>query len=89
MIKSFNKDIFLKQLLYRSNNRGCKETDILLGNFAKKYLNNMTDQELQDFAIILEQDDVEILDWITGKDNPPEKLNNSVMYKLLSFRLNE
>jgi antitoxin CptB len=89
MIRSFNKDIFLKQLLYRSNNRGCKETDILLGNFAKKHLNNMSDQELEDYAITLEQDDVEILDWITGKKSPPEKLNNSVMHKLLSFKLNE
>jgi antitoxin CptB len=61
-----------KQLLYRSTHHGCKETDFLIGEFVKAKLENLTKAEVQGFSQLLEEDDLQIYDWILGKDVVPE-----------------
>lgn len=73
-----NKEILLKQLLYRSVNRGCKETDILLGEFAKVKINDFSDENLAIYQDLISEDDLEIYDWILGKRNIPEKYKNLI-----------
>lgn len=58
------KDILLKQLSYRSNHRGCKETDILLGKFFNE---KFTELDLQLYRSFIAEDDALIYDWIMGK----------------------
>ena len=41
-------EIFKKKLLYRSNYRGTKEMDILLSEFVRKYINEFTEEQLND-----------------------------------------
>ena len=48
-----NKESLLKKLLYQSLNRGCKETDLIIGQFARLNLKKMTYHELQIFENIL------------------------------------
>lgn len=83
----FNRDSFAKKLLYQSKNRGCKETGIILGNFAEGFLSDMNDKDLQDFSLILANNDIDIYDWITKKTSPPAYLNSNVMMKLLNFKI--
>ena len=53
-----SKENLIKQLLYRSNYRGCKETDILLGKFfSDKYL-ELDDDELEVYRRFIEEDDM-------------------------------
>ena len=42
-----NKQLLKKQIIYRSTHRGTKEMDILLGNFAKKYIDILSEIDLQ------------------------------------------
>ncbi len=63
----------IKQLLYRSIHRGCKETDFLIGNFATENLSKMTELELAIFDEFLQEDDMEIYDWILSKITAPKK----------------
>jgi antitoxin CptB len=56
-----------KKLIYRSIHRGCKETDFLIGDFAKENLDQMNDDELIIYQDFLEQDDLEIYNWVIGK----------------------
>ena len=48
-----NKEILIKQIIYRSNHRGSKEMDLLLGSFVKKYINNFNEKELEDLNSLL------------------------------------
>jgi len=80
-----SSDHLTKKLLYQSNHRGCKETDVLLGNFANNFLYQMTNSELEDYAMILEQTDSDIVDWIMGKAEVPNNMHSAVMTKLLEF----
>ena len=46
-----------KKIIYRSNYRGTKEMDKLLGSFAKKYINILNNEELQHLCDLLDLDD--------------------------------
>ncbi|MFZ4762615.1 MAG: succinate dehydrogenase assembly factor 2 [Alphaproteobacteria bacterium] len=49
-----------KKLLYIAQHRGTKEMDLLLGSFAKSHVDQMTDEELAEFASLLEMPDVDL-----------------------------
>jgi antitoxin CptB len=80
------QELLRKKLSYRSKNRGCKETDLLLGNFATKYINDMTLADLNEFEIILDQTDSDIVSWVMGRQEVPSHLQRPMMMKLLSFQ---
>ena len=70
---------YVKKLIYKSNHRGSKEMDILLGKFASKYIDLFNEEELRLFEMILELDDRDIYQYALGKCEIPEKLQNRVM----------
>jgi len=78
-----NKEILKKQIIYRSNHRGTKEMDILLGNFVKTYINEFNDNELKDLDKLLSIEDEIIYDWYLNRnsDNSIPKTKVSLMFK--------
>jgi len=76
-------DSLSKKLLYRSKNRGCKETSLILVRYAEKYLAAMSKENLGIFATILEQNDIDLYDWLTNKNLPPIYLNSTIMQNLI------
>jgi antitoxin CptB len=63
-------NIRLKRLHYRSWHRGCKETDIVLGQFADSALAGLSAEQLDLYEKLLEEDDVDIWNWLTGEPAP-------------------
>lgn len=60
----------LKRLQYRSWHRGCKETDLVLGQFAERGMGSLSPAQLQLYERFLEENDADIWDWLTGKTRP-------------------
>lgn len=60
----------LKRLQYRSLHRGCKETDFVLGNFARNALAGLDPKQVELYEQLLNEDDADIWDWLTGKAAP-------------------
>ena len=52
-----NIDQFKKKIIYRSNYRGTKEMDKLLGAFTNKYINELDNSELVDLEKLIDIDD--------------------------------
>ena len=52
-----NKETLIKKIIYRSNHRGTKEMDLLLGSFVKKYIYNLNLNELNELSDLLSLDD--------------------------------
>jgi antitoxin CptB len=75
-----------KRLLYLSQHRGMKETDLLMGRFAQKNLETMNDVELNDLELILEEGDNDLLSWIMEHTEPPERVNTLVLKMIIDFR---
>jgi antitoxin CptB len=81
-----NNIIDKKRLIYKSSNRGWKETDLLLGEFTKRYIDDLDSSELKMLDLILDESDGDIFNWITKKTSVPEKHNNKIMHLLQNFK---
>ena len=64
-----NKEILIKQIIYRSSHRGTKEMDLLLGNFVLKNVYNLTYEDLNDLLYLLSIDDESLFNWYTKKSD--------------------
>ena len=82
-----NKVILKKKIIYRSTHRGSKEMDILLGNFARKYLDTFNIIELKDFEQILLMEDEILYEWYFTKKKNDQLSINKVSKLLRKFKL--
>ena len=75
-----------KRLLFRSWHRGTKETDLLLGSFAERHLAELSNEQLDRYEALLEENDSDIFDWIARQTPPPPELDTDVLRLLIEFR---
>ena len=77
-----------KKIIYRSNYRGTKEMDKLLGTFTNKYLNQLNDEELNELIKLLEIDDNNLYNFYNGLDTNIEFENNKInnLFKNFKFK---
>jgi len=62
-----------KRLYMRSIRRGIKEMDIILGNFARDHLTDMSDADLETYDRMLSENDHDLYAWVCGNaDALPE-----------------
>ena len=74
-----------KRLRFRSWHRGTKETDLILGRFANRHVDEFEEADLALFEALLERSDPEIFDWVTGRTPVPAEMDNRVTRLLMSF----
>lgn len=75
-----------KKLLFRSCRRGMREIDILLGGFAKRHLDGLDDRQLARFETLLDHSDLDLFNWITGREQVPADLDHDVMKLIIEFK---
>ena len=76
-----------KKIIYRSNYRGTKEMDKLLGAFVKKYINNLSDDDLIKLEKLLDIDDTNLYNFLNGlkTDVVIEKNNVTDLFKNFKY----
>ena len=77
-----------KKIIYRSEYRGTKEMDLLLGNFVKKYINIFSINDLHDLYKLLDISDEELTKWLQKKEGCMQLPNNNVTNLLKDFKIN-
>ena len=82
-----NKEILKKQIIYRSMHRGTKEMDLLLGNFVKKYIDELNVAELKDLTKLLFIEDEVIYKWYFEKNSDKLIPITKVTIMLKNFKL--
>lgn len=78
----YQRTYLIKRLLYKSSYRGCKETDLILGRFAKKHIENLSDEELDAFDKILSLPDTMIWDILNETIEIPEDISKDLMDRI-------
>ena len=63
---TLNIDQLKKKIIYRSNYRGTKEMDKLLGAFTKKYIETLSFKDLNDLEELLDVDDSNLYNFYNG-----------------------
>ncbi len=71
-----------KQMQWRCR-RGIRELDLVFGRFLERGFDTLPAAELEAFERLLEQNDLDIYDWLLGRTDPP-----SEEFRRLIARLN-
>ena len=80
-----NIDELKKKIIYRSNYRGTKEMDKLLGTFVKTYINKLSEENLTNLEKLLQIDDTNLYNFYTGLKTDFEIENNEVTLLFKNF----
>ena len=76
-----------KRLLFRSWHRGVREMDLVLGQFADAQIDQLSDDELNVYELLLEAPDPEIFKWITGTAETPANYDTPVLRRIRDFHV--
>ena len=74
-----------KKIIYRSNYRGTKEMDKLLGAFTKKHINQLEEEDLIQLVELLEIDDNNLYNFYNGFKTDFEFENNNINFLYKNF----
>ena len=86
---SLNIQQLKKKIIYRSNYRGTKEMDKLLGAFTNKYINILSDNDLFDLEKLLNVDDNNLYNFFNGLPTDIEFEKNSINLMFKNFEYNK
>ena len=75
-----------RRLLFQSVRRGTKESDLILGGFAKAWVGRLDERQLDRFEALLQQNDPDLLAWVMGLKRPPERHDNDVLALIQEFK---
>jgi antitoxin CptB len=76
----------IRRLIYQASYTGMKETDLLLGHFAKVHLPHLNESDLTDFENLLEAGDPAIYSWVMGNAPLPEAFDTPVFHLIKKFK---
>ena len=76
----------VRRLVYQASYTGMKETDLLLGHFAKTHLVDLSDADLTDFENLLAVGDKWIYAWVTENEPVPGAYDTAVFKLIKQFK---
>ena len=82
----FNIEQLKKKIIYRSNYRGTKEMDKLLGAFTKKYIDELNNEDLTDLEKLLDIDDTNLYNFFNGLKTDFEFTDNKINLMFKNFK---
>jgi antitoxin CptB len=71
-----------RRLLFRAWHRGIKELDLIFGNFVEANLDNLSHEDCEWFERLFEENDQEIIKWVTGGAEVPERFRCPLMKRV-------
>jgi antitoxin CptB len=77
----------LKRLYFRSWHRGTREMDLLLGRFAERCLDQLSEAELGQYEALLEAADPDLYGWIAGEAAVPQAYDTAVLERIKNFKI--
>jgi len=84
-----NIEQFKKKIIYRSNYRGTKEMDKLLGAFTNKYIDELNHSDLIDLEKLLDVDDNSLYSFYNGLKTDIKFENNNINSLFRNFKYSE
>jgi antitoxin CptB len=82
-----DRETRLRRLAFRAWHRGTREADYMIGGFFDRYGKTWSDEELDWFETLIEEQDVDIMAWAIGTQEVPERFAGAQMdaFRLLDF----
>ena len=74
-----------KKIIYRSNYRGTKEMDKLLGAFTKKYIDELNNEDLAELDKLLDIDDNNLYNYFNDLETDFKFIDNKINLLFKNF----
>jgi antitoxin CptB len=75
-----------KRLIFRSEHRGTKEMDLLMGSFARQHVPVFSELELTVYEELLHHNDPDLYNWISGAEPVPANIDGDLFQKLKAHK---
>lgn len=75
-----------RRILYRCWHRGIREMDLVLGQFAEENIADLTDVELDELEVIMDEEDNDLVKMVTGALPVPERFQTPLFERIASYR---
>lgn len=59
--------------------------DLLVGIWAEKRVPELSEDNLHQFELILDQENPDLYKWLTGQEQPPADIANNTAYQVISL----
>ena len=86
---SANIDQLKKKIIYRSNYRGTKEMDKLLGAFTKTYIDELSLNDLYELDELLNIDDTNLYNFYNGLDYDVKFKENNITFLFKNYKYSD
>ena len=84
-LSSEGLDVLRRRTHFRCWHRGMREMDLILGRFADAHIADLSDSELDILEALMEEQDRDLLIWLTGEAPTPDDVNTEFFQKLAAF----
>ena len=74
-----------RRVLFRSWHRGIREMDLVLGRFADRNIDTLSDDELTVYEALMEVPDRDLLKWVTDEAPVPPNYDTPVFRRVKDF----
>lgn len=78
-------DVRRKKILMRAWHRGIKEMDLMFGRFVDGELDKLTDKELDELEMIMDQHDRDLIQWFTDEVPVPEEFDCKIFQRIKTY----
>jgi len=77
-----------RRLVFRAQHMGTHENDLLVGDFVKAEITNMTIADMDELDALLKHNDTELADWLTGRLPIPPHADSTMLRRIRDAALN-
>jgi len=74
-----------RRILYRATHRGTKESDAIIGGYFTRAAASLPDDKLDEVDELLDEADLDIVDWLMGRSPVPERWKNTVFDEVIAY----
>jgi len=80
-INDVTRENLKRQMLYRSQQRGWLELDLVMGQWAEKHLKDMDDDMMREYWKLLGVENPDLFKWLTGQLEAPADIAENPTYQ--------
>ena len=75
-----NRENVRRRLLYRSQQRGWLELDLVMGQWAQENLSSLNDELLKEYSELLDEENPDLFKWFTGQLKAPDRVQKNFAF---------
>ena len=76
-----------KKLIFRSEHRGTKEMDLILGTFSRAFIPTATQEQVDAYDELLNESDPDLYNWISMREDVPADNDNIILSQLIGYQI--